>query len=486
MPWLAIKARAIGSKHVAGGIPCQDNVAYETLLKDEVVIGAVSDGAGSAPHSHVGSDIAVRVALEYLKSQQWNCREALTKDQAKKLFQNLLRIVLLKLDSQAKSSGFPLHDLACTLLVFAASPQWLVAMQLGDGLIVVRMRSSNNYKLLFLPDKGEYINETSFVTSLDALDRVKICSEAISPLFICAATDGIENISLFKQDDWQPSSKFFRPLETHLYSIKSYLQKQQELDDFLNSDRLNDATDDDKALLLCSYENALNHNFTPAHIELEQQVAETSQVQHEHSDFFPRYSQKASRESQVKIQRKKGNNKPLAAAPVKLFLLTCLLLLVGFITAHKLLDYRANRKQQAQDDLWLQPFQNSTTSQRSITSGLDICNIKNLSTGQYSQIDGGRPVICAGTIEAGGSVEYFLTTRQKQNLTIDLQGTGIKVTLKEGEEILSSSTVINKSQQNINNSVIISLFPNKQYILKLTSLDQNSKQNYRISNFSAL
>ena len=79
--------------------------------------------------------------------------------------------------------------------------------------------------------------------------------KSMSCQFICAATDGIENISLIKKKDWIPYDKFFIPLEQHITSKSELEDKKKILSNFLNSNKINQKVDDDKTLLLCSYKN---------------------------------------------------------------------------------------------------------------------------------------------------------------------------------------------------------------------------------------
>ena len=86
---------------------------------------------------------------------------------------------------------------------------------------------------------------------------MQVCLRSIPYKFICTATDGIENISLIKTQGWKPFDNFFRPLEQHMLSTSTLEQKKKKLDDFLNSAKINQSTDDDKTLLLCVYQDSV-------------------------------------------------------------------------------------------------------------------------------------------------------------------------------------------------------------------------------------
>jgi hypothetical protein len=258
VPWKAIARSVIGTSHLQQQLPCQDFGGNRIL--GDVLIGAVADGAGSAAHADIGAKLAISIVLEYLtltevwlqkRQQSWRSLPP-SEELIRKLFTKITNKVSLGLRKQAATSGYAFDDLACTLLVFLATPDWIAAMQIGDGFIVVRSQASD-YKLLFQPDKGEYANQTTFVTSINALAEMQICILHQRSTFICAATDGLERVAI-RLSDWTAFPPFFKPLEEYLIETSHPETDDKYLISFLESDRLNDRTDDDKTLLLCFYE----------------------------------------------------------------------------------------------------------------------------------------------------------------------------------------------------------------------------------------
>ena len=261
MGWKAIARSATGTSHEDQKIPCQDCGNYR-IFKD-VIVGVVADGAGSAKYSHIGSEIAVETALKYLskiseylqkRKRFWErFSQPLSEIEAKKLFTKTVKEVITALNKKADNNDYSVSDLACTLLVFVATPEWLAAMQIGDGFIVMRSENAE-YQLLFEPDKGEFFNETTFVTSVNALEEMQVEVFSGKQEFICAATDGLEKVAI-RFSDWQPFTPFFKPLEEYLQETGKPEIDDKYIVDFLNSERLNSRTDDDKTLLLCCFEN---------------------------------------------------------------------------------------------------------------------------------------------------------------------------------------------------------------------------------------
>ncbi len=252
MTWRAIARSSVGTSHKKRQIPCQDHGQY--IIVDDVIVGAVSDGAGSAKHADQGAELAVKTALSsielWLGSQKTELKPV-SEEQARELFSWILETVIDALQTAATSSGYSLSDLACTLLIFIAAPDWVAAMQVGDGFILVGLQGQD-YQLLFQPSKGEFINETAFVTAPNALDEMQVRVRPGNQEFICAATDGLEKVAIHIRD-WVPFTPFFQPLADYMQTTSRPEQEDEYILDFLDSDRLNLRTDDDKTLLLCLY-----------------------------------------------------------------------------------------------------------------------------------------------------------------------------------------------------------------------------------------
>ena len=67
MSWTAAVDFRQGTHHRRAGAPCQD---FGRLAKpnEDLLLGALADGAGSAPLSHLGAHAAVQAALDDLSS----------------------------------------------------------------------------------------------------------------------------------------------------------------------------------------------------------------------------------------------------------------------------------------------------------------------------------------------------------------------------------------------------------------------------------
>ena len=254
--WRTLCQSVIGSFHAQAGLPCQDYGAYKVLGQD-VLIGAMADGAGSAKHSDLGAKKTVEASLQFMAHsfdgenlEKTAFAETGTESDLREIFQRLFPQLLAHiqqtLEEYARKEQLDFKDLATTLLVVLVTSKWLAAMQIGDGFIVFKT-VGGNYQLLFQPDKGEYINETTFVTSSNALQDIQIQVVAEPVAFICVATDGVEKVSV-NYKTWEPYPPFFQPLEEYLQQTETPLD--EDLKEFLEREDLNKLTTDDKTLLL--------------------------------------------------------------------------------------------------------------------------------------------------------------------------------------------------------------------------------------------
>ena len=257
--WKAIARREVGTSHEATKTPCQDYAGYKQY--GDYCIGVVADGAGSRRYSEYGSTVAVDTALRYfneiLSGLHGNSLFTSQND-AEDLFHNLIDQVRTELGTKAGNFSreykekISADQFACTLLVFVVFPEGIAAMQLGDGFIVVRDYKSQEYDLLFSPSKGEYVNETTFVTSSpkDIAQDLQIRYRPNPVSFICASTDGLEKVALDLANN-KAFARFFIPLEKYIQNTQE-IEQDSYITEFLKSEQVNRKTDDDKTILLCS------------------------------------------------------------------------------------------------------------------------------------------------------------------------------------------------------------------------------------------
>ncbi len=258
MSWMAALDYRQGAAHRAAGIPCQD---FGRLIQvdENTLIAAMADGAGSAPHSHLGARAAVDAALPWLRERmvrapgQYGTVSTLSLND---LFDGLVEIVQSALREVANDNRLPLRDLACTLSLLAIAPNGVAAAQIGDGFIVTRL-AEGDYTLLIDPDRGEYVNETCFITDPDAGAHLRLRALDGPVRFVSASTDGLTAVSLDNRNH-QPHAPFFAPIDSFAQDSGSSLDMHDGIREFLASERLAQRVEDDLTLMICGWQTLDN------------------------------------------------------------------------------------------------------------------------------------------------------------------------------------------------------------------------------------
>jgi hypothetical protein len=124
------------------------------------------------------------------------------------------------------------------------------AVQVGDGAAVVGDRQGNVIALT-APQSGEYINETAFLNSPDAVEKAQLTVRQAQTAHVAVFSDGLQMLAL-KMPEGTPHAPFFAPLFRFVEGIMDETQAQAELVAFLRSPRVTSRTDDDLTLLLAT------------------------------------------------------------------------------------------------------------------------------------------------------------------------------------------------------------------------------------------
>ena len=103
MGWKVIARYEVGISHQKLDLPCQDFADFRIL--DDVIIGAVADGAGSAKYSDIGAKLAVEVVLEYLTEFSQLFQKRIQKRREHPNFTKSPQAVSLGLILRSPSSG---------------------------------------------------------------------------------------------------------------------------------------------------------------------------------------------------------------------------------------------------------------------------------------------------------------------------------------------------------------------------------------------
>jgi hypothetical protein len=217
-----------------------------------VLLAFVSDGAGSAAKSAIGSrmicDVLFDKVLEFFRDEgqvhQLNLR----------LVANWIQFFRDEVVLQAETDGVPERDYACTLVGAIIGQKAGAFFQVGDGAVVYSTQSTNKLPVLaFWPERGEYENTTFFATQSNFLDQMQFCLVQEQVYEIALLSDGLQRLAL----DYQTKSAH-QPFFSGLFAPLRRTERQDvpalnaQLSTYLDSSKVNERTDDDKTLILAT------------------------------------------------------------------------------------------------------------------------------------------------------------------------------------------------------------------------------------------
>lgn len=165
---IIIGASARGKGHLQTNLPCQDNHKY-TYLGRSWGIAVVSDGAGSAQKSQIGSKIVVERAtlhfIEVIKEMKWIENNVLPSNEDwSQISYSVMRKVYDDILSFADAKNIEVKELNATAIVLIHSDMGVLSTHIGDGRSGYR-NADGNWLPIITPHKGDEANQTIFITS---------------------------------------------------------------------------------------------------------------------------------------------------------------------------------------------------------------------------------------------------------------------------------------------------------------------------------
>jgi Protein phosphatase 2C len=218
--WRVAGASVRGTSHIEFDIPCQDYCSYQRLPigSSSGLIIAIADGAGSARFSETGARVVVDHLLKII-------------DQS---------------EATALQQGEELREFGCTILFALVGELASFFVQIGDGAWIVKR--NDQYLAATWPSDGEYVNETTFLTSPNWAESIR-CQLIDNVSAVAGFTDGLQRLAL-QLDNQTVYAPFFDPLFSVLRTSEDDSSLISPLMEFLASERVSDRTDDDKTLVL--------------------------------------------------------------------------------------------------------------------------------------------------------------------------------------------------------------------------------------------
>lgn len=245
---------ATGTSHLASGVPCQDAIAIRDVTSTDTrhyVIGAVSDGAGSAAHAEEGARYAVDIFVDFVAEALAEFDDIDLSDIAERG----ARLVHAALGNVADHRDRSSFSYAATFLGCVSDAERTAFVQIGDGEIVTKT-GQRNWQAVFRPQHGEYVNVSHFITDTDALNRiqVEVCDEPITQVVMFS--DGLEEMFLKapELDVHPPLFEHVRHCLTTWRGCGEHETLSAQIDEILRSKAVTKRTDDDVSLLAINFE----------------------------------------------------------------------------------------------------------------------------------------------------------------------------------------------------------------------------------------
>ena len=206
----------------------------------------VADGAGSARHGRDGARYAVDSAVDFVRNND------LANKGPEEVLRVVLRIALDGIEHRAKELNANIEDLATTFMALYVRSHECFSVSVGDGYVII---DGGELKLLNEPVKGEYFNETQFITSPEVMRAIRDGTIEVGrdkcDAFV-VATDGLWPTII----DGKPYEKFYRPIIDYLRNSSDIGKAVDELLNLLRSmqERYPSAYDDDLTMVVGAYE----------------------------------------------------------------------------------------------------------------------------------------------------------------------------------------------------------------------------------------
>ncbi|MEK7398708.1 MAG: PP2C family serine/threonine-protein phosphatase [Candidatus Poribacteria bacterium] len=245
--WKIASASVSGTRHEKMGQPCQDFHAWE-VINGSILIAAVADGAGSALFGEIGSALAVQSAVKTLHESI--AKSGVTPDNSHQLLIDSVESARTAIENKAQSESMTARDFATTLILLIATDGFVSAIQIGDGAVIIK-DDNDGITALTKPSYGEFINETVFIVSPEAMDNMQIEIKRCRVSHIAVITDGLQMLAL-QLPDYTPFEAFFSPLFKFIAEVKDEKKANEQLISFLRSPRVAERVDDDLTLFLAT------------------------------------------------------------------------------------------------------------------------------------------------------------------------------------------------------------------------------------------
>ncbi len=245
-----VLASEIGTSHIKANTHKQDWARSIKLSSQigEVSFSIISDGAGSTTMGRYGAALICYSFCQKVR-EHFKLNSILPNDDELWSWVDHTRELI---NYSASKRNMERREFSATLLALLITPLDVITLHIGDGSIVAR-KVDEQWLSLSWPDSGEYASTTYFLID-DPHPKLKISRYKNEFNAFSLFSDGIESLALdFKNRC--PHPPFFNSLLKSVdesCSTGEIIKLSSALAAFLNSQKVNERTDDDKSLIIIS------------------------------------------------------------------------------------------------------------------------------------------------------------------------------------------------------------------------------------------
>lgn len=223
-----------GTSHIDSNIPCQD--AWQVKKTAMGLVACVSDGAGSAQYSHLGSQQLIDKVCAAFQAENSIGENAITS----------LKTAIKETRECIAQQG-DISDYHATLCGVATSHEGSLVFHIGDGVIIGINPEDWSDFIVSEPENGEFAETTYFFTLPDWQSHLRLmCAPKRYKLWFLMS-DGAASFAALT-NPYRPTTNFLLPVHRYLASIDE-TTGQHALESTLNDPRTNSITNDDKTLV---------------------------------------------------------------------------------------------------------------------------------------------------------------------------------------------------------------------------------------------
>lgn len=239
--WRWAAASREGTSHKRTGNGRQD--AMRVTVAGRWLIAIACDGAGSAARGRGGAVLATRSLSEAARA---HLAHGDLPDDA--TVQRWVEAARERIAQTATARALAPRDFATTVVLLLTDGADSLVLHIGDGAAVAR--TADGWRALSWPEQGEYAATTYFLT--DDTPRLRVARASAPADCVALFSDGLERLALDFASE-QPHAPFFDGMIAPLAAGTAPGRDPKlsaQLGAFLDSERVNARTDDDKTLIL--------------------------------------------------------------------------------------------------------------------------------------------------------------------------------------------------------------------------------------------